>query len=402
MADTNPKNKLHFATKAIHASRKPANQHGCVNNGIYQSSTIVFNTYDEFTYADSIYYNKNRTVPDVQSYGRDGIHTMVECEKALAQMYGMNFAKVTSCGYTAVTVAINAFSKAGGHILITDGAYGPSRFFVEKTLARYGVESTFYDPHLPAEEIEKLIKPNTTLIYIESPSSLTFEVQDIAGIANIGKKHKIPVVADNTFFTSYYCNPFNLGVDVVVDSCTKFVSGHSDIMMGSVISTEQYAYDIFNSYRELGVNTTGMNAYYAMRGLRTMKTRIEAHTKGVDAVISEIKKHQKITKILHPSQEDNVGYKYYKNQYTGYTSLFTAVLDQKYNDESLAKFFNNLKLFSMGYSWGGYESLVTRVPDLAKIRKSYPYGENTAVRFYIGLEEPEDLSADIISSLNLL
>lgn len=394
--------ELHFATKAIHAQREPSKQYGCVNNGTYQSSTIVFSTYEDFIYADSIYYNKNRTVPDVQSYGRDGTHTMIECETAIAQMYNASFAKVTSCGYTAVTVAINAFAKAGGHILISDGVYGPTRFFVEKTLLKYGVEHTFYDPASSIEDLEKLIKPNTLLIYAESPSSLTFEVQDIAGIAKLGKKHNIPTALDNTFFSSYYCNPFQYGIDVVIESCTKFIGGHSDIMMGCVLSTERFAYDIFNSYRELGVNTTGMNAYYGMRGLRTMKARLDVHIKNVDAVIDAIKNHKKITKILHPSQSGNPGYEFCKTQCTGYTSLFAVILDKEYQDSELGKFFNNLKLFSMGYSWGGYESLAIKLPDLPKIRKFYKHGSNTAVRFYIGLEDSEDLANDIISSLNLL
>ena len=396
------KKNLSFSTKAIHAQRNPKEQYGCVNNGIFQSSTVVFNTYEDFLYADGIYYNKNREIPNVQSYGRDGIETTLQCEKALAKMYEMEFAKVTSCGYTAVTVAINAFAKAGGHILISDGVYGPTRFFVEKTLARYGVESTFYTPSISANELEKLIKPNTTLIYLESPSSLTFEIQDIAGIAQIARKHKIPTVADNTFFTSYYCNPFKLGIDVVVDSCTKFIGGHSDVMMGSVISTEQYAYDIFSSYRELGVNTTGINAYYAMRGLRTMKTRLDVHQKNVDLIINELQNHKKIAKILHPSQKDNAGYEFFKSQCSGYTSVFSVILDKKYSDKELAKFFNNLELFGIGYSWGGYESLIIKLPDLAKIRKSYKYGESTGIRFYIGLEDPQDLIEDITTSLNLL
>lgn len=394
--------QLHFATKAIHAQRHPAQQHGCVNNGIYQSSTLVFNTYEDFIYADSIYYNNNRTLPDVQSYGRDGVHTTVECERAIAEMYNASFAKVTSSGYSAVTVAINAFAKSGGHILISDGVYGPTRFFVEKTLAKYGVKHTFYDPTSSVKELEKLIKSNTVTIYIENPSSLTFEVQDIIGIAKLAKKYNIPTILDNTFFTSYYCNPFNYGIDVVIESCTKFINGHSDIMMGSVISTEQFAYDIFNSYRELGVNATGMNAYYAMRGLRTMKVRLDAHMKNVDAVIHAITGHKKITKILHPSQKDNTGYKFYTKQCSGHTSMFTAILDKEYTNEELAKFFNRFTLYSMGYSWGGYESLIIKVPNLTKIRKSYKYGNNTAIRIYIGLEDSKDLIDDLLASLNIL
>lgn len=393
---------LQFATKAIHVQREPKNQYGCVNNGIYQSSTVVFNSYEDFLYADGIYYNKERQVPGVQTYGRDGIATTLQCEKALAEMYEMKNAKVTSCGYTAVTVAINAFAKAGGHVLMTDGAYGPSRFFVEKTLAKYGVECSFFKPDINANELESLIKPNTVLIYLENPSSLTFEMQDLEGIAKIAKKHNVPTAIDNTFFTSHYCNPFKFGIDVVIESCTKFISGHSDVMMGVVISTEKYAYDIFNSYRELGVNTTGMNAYYMMRGLRTMKTRLDAQEKTLEYVINKLQGHKKITKILHPTQKENAGYEFFKAQCTGATSVFTIILDKKYTDAELSKFFNRFEVFSMGYSWGGYESLTVKLPDLANIRKSYSYGENTAVRFYLGLEDKQDLADDILTSLNLL
>ena len=393
-----------FATKAVHVARDPKKQHGCVNNGIFQSSTLVFDTYEDFIFADRIYYNKEKLNVRQRTYGRNGTETIFDCEEAIAELYGANYAKMTSCGYSAILVALNAFCYAGAHVLMSDGVYGPTRSLLQKTLARYGVEYTFYHPTISIKELEDLIKPNTKVIYMESPSSLTFEVQDIASITKLAKKHSINTILDNTFFTSYYFKPFKYGVDVVVEACTKYFSGHSDIMAGVVVFNENFSNKIITSYREIGANTTAINAYYVLRGIRTLKVRLDAHKIAVDEVIEAIKSHKRVTNVLHPSQKTTPGHEFFKKQCTGYTSLFSIVLDKNYSHEVMSKFFNRFQYFAIGYSWGGYESLVIQFPDdLAKMRISSLIGsENTCVRVYIGLEDTKDLIQDLKTSLDLL
>ena len=393
-----------FSTKAIHLERNTKKQYGAVNNGIFQTSTIVFETYEDFLKADRVYYNKSKLNPQQNTYGRNGTQTVFECERAIASLYNADFCKMTSCGYTACTTAINAFSKAGSHILISDGTYGPTRSFVAKTLKKYGVESTFYNPTISPSELENLIQPNTSVIYMESPSSLTFELQDIKGICEIAKKHKIPTILDNTFFTAYHCQPFELGVDVVVEACTKFMSGHSDSMAGAVVFNSKIASEILSSYREIGANTTGIVAYNILRGIRTLKPRLEVHTKTVNEVIEVIKSHKAIEEIRHPSQKTCPGFEQTTGQFSGYTSLFSIVFKKQYSETTMSKFFNRMENFAMGYSWGGYESLVIQFPEgIEKMREHYSINpEKTCIRAYLGLEDSADLIADLVESLDLL
>ncbi len=399
------KNKQAFATHAIHTVRDTKKQNGCVNNGIFQTSTIIFDTYEEFMFVDKIYSGSAKMNPRQKTYGRNGTDTIFDCQEAIASLYdGSFYSKMTSCGYSAIVVALNAFCRTGSHILASDGVYGPTRSFIAKTLARYGVEHTFYSPSASSEEIEKLIKPNTNVIYLESPSSLTFETQDIASIATLAKKHNIRTILDNTFYTAYNLNPFEYGIDVVVEACTKYLTGHSDIMAGVITFNEECANAISGSTREIGANTTAMNAYYILRGIRTLKTRLDAHQKAVDEVITNIKTHPRIKQILHPSQQSTPGYKFYKSQCKGYGSLFSIILDKKYPDDQMGKFFNALELCAMGYSWGGYESLAIPFPQNLQQSRSFPLisGENTGVRCYVGLEDANDISQDLLSSLDLL
>lgn len=393
-----------FATKVVHTVRNPKKQNGCVNNGIFQSSTLVFDSYEDFIYADSIYNGSVKMNPRQKTYGRNGTETVFDCQEAIANLYGAYYSKMTSSGYSAILVAVNTFCSAGSHILASDGIYGPTRNLITNTLKRYGVEHTFFPPSASAEEVEKLIKPNTTVIYLESPSSLTFEIQDISGITKVAKKHNVRTILDNTFFTAYYFDPFKHGIDVVVEACTKYLSGHSDTMAGVVVFNEECSGAIAKSTREIGANLSPMSAYYILRGIRTLKVRLDAHKKTVDEVIAGVKTHKRVKQILHPSQQNLPGYNFYKKQATGYTSLFSIVLDAHYPQEKLSKFFNRMQFFAMGYSWGGYESLAIPFPQNLQNSRSFPLisGKNTVVRVYVGFEDAKDLIDDLMKSLDTL
>ena len=393
-----------FGTKTVHIARNPSKQNGCVNNGIFQSSTLIFDTYEDFIFADRTYYGGQKMSPRQKTYGRNGTETVFDCQEAIAGLYNAYYSKMTSCGYSAILVALNAFAKSGCHILVSDGVYGPTRTLIANTLGKYGVEHTFFKPDATPQEIEKLIRPNTNVIYLESPSSSTFEIQDLSGIAKLAKSKNITTIIDNTFFTSYYCNPFEYGIDVVVEACTKYLSGHSDVMAGVVVFQKETADAVAKSTREIGANTTPMNAYYILRGMRTLKTRLEAHEKAVVSVIEAIKNHPAIAQILHPSQTTTGGYANFTKHCSGFTSLFGIVFKKIHSHEELSKFFNRLEYFGMGYSWGGYESLAIPLPQNIEESRTFttPLHGKSGIRIYIGLENTEDLIYDLKSSLDLL
>lgn len=392
-------------TDIIHSVRDTKKQKGMVNNPIYQSSTVVFDSYEDFKHADNIYYNTSKPNPRELTYGRNGTETIFDCEELIAKIEGGDFCKVTSCGYSAIVVAINAFVANGDHILISDGVYGPTRKYADKVLSKFGVQVEYYDPCATYEQIKSQIKSNTKVIFCESPSSLTFEVQDIPAISRAAHESDITVILDNTWATPLYFRGFDKGADIVIESCTKYISGHSDFMMGAITFRERHFNAIMASFRLIGANTTPINAYYAMRGLRTMAARLAQHGASVTRVINGLANHPKISQILHPTQKNCNGHEIFKRDFLGHTALFSICLDKKYPTESLSRFFNNLKYFGMGYSWGGYESLIIEFPETMQAIRTATnrlYNEKTAIRIYIGLENPNDLLNDLLHCLALL
>jgi cystathionine beta-lyase len=366
-----------------------------VNPPIYQSSTIVFPTYKDFLYGEQGYANNDMVKPYELKYGHYGTQSNFAIEKAIADLEEGYNTFVTSSGKAAVYMAIMAFVSSGDHMLMVDNAYSPTRSFCNNFINKFGVEVTFYDPYL-TEDIEKLIKPNTKVIFMESPGSLSSEIQDVAAICKVAKKHGITTIIDNSWASGVYFKPLKHGVDVSLMAVTKYINGHSDILMGAVTVQEKHFKTMYNSFRHLGVVAAPFNCYLAQRGFRTVKVRMDQSARTALEVASWLEKRPEVVKVLYPALPSSKDHALWKRDFTGAASVFSFVLDKKYSPESMSAMLDNIHHFSMGYSWGGYESLILPI-NIAKARSatSWPYGDNTTFRISIGLEDAIDLKQDL-------
>jgi len=394
--------KYHESTKIIHAGRNPKEQGWMVNPPIYQTSTIVFPTYKDFMYAERGYSNNDLVQPYELKYGRYGTQTNFALEQAIAEIEGGYNTFVTSSGAAAINTALIAFLKQGDHMLMVDSVYSPTRGFADKFLKKLGIETTYFDPHI-GEDISKLIKKNTKVIFMESPASLTFEIQDVPLICKIAKKHNITTILDNSWASGLYFKSFDHGVDVSVMALTKYINGHSDIMMGSITIQEKHFRLMYEAFRYMASTASPYSSYMVQRGLRTSKIRMDHCFKSALKVAKWLENRPEVETILYPALESDPNHAIWKRDFTGSAGLFSVILDKKYSNESMARMLDKLNLYCMGYSWGGYESLIMPF-DATNIRTvtKYPYSNKTTVRINIGLEDPEDLINDLELGLKRL
>jgi cystathionine beta-lyase len=284
---------------------------------------------------------------------------------------------------------------------MVDNVYGPARRLCENELKKFGIETTYYDPNIGAG-IASLIKSNTRVIYVESPGSLTFEVQDVPAIVKAAHAKGVTVIADDTWATQMFSKAFEMGVDVSVHSATKYVSGHSDLIMG-IISCQEKDYEpILRTYRDTGACASADNAYLALRGLRTMGVRLKQHQESALIIAQWLRDHKEVEEVLYPALPGAPGHDLWKRDFTGACGLFAFVLKEKPSHEALAAMLDNMELFGMGYSWGGYESLITPV-SLKSVRTAtkLPY-TGQLIRVHIGLEHVDDLIHDLDEGLKRL
>jgi cystathionine beta-lyase len=380
--DESSKGAARPETKVVHLGRDPFAHHGFVNPPVYRGSTVLYETLDAL---------KSRKQP--YTYGRRATPTTHALEEAITDLEGGATTILTSSGLGAVSTALLAFVSAGDHILITDSAYQPGRAFADRMLKRLGVEITYYDPHAGAG-ITELFRPNTRLVLVESPGSQTFEMQDIPAIAAAARERDIWVLADNTWATPLFCKPLALGVDVSIQAATKYIVGHADAMLGAVTGNARAARHLEHAKEALGTCPGSEETYLGLRGLRTLDVRLERHQKSALAVAEWLTGRNEVDRVLYPALPTDPGHALWKRDFTGASGLFSVVL-KPVPEKSLAAFLDGLKLFGMGYSWGGYESLV--VPfDPASYRTASKWtGPGPALRFHIGLEAVEDLIRDL-------
>lgn len=386
---------MHEATRIIHAGRNPKEQGQMVNPPIYQTSTIVFPTLKDLIYAERGYSNNDLVEPYELKYGRYGTQTNFALEKAIAEIDGGYNSFVTSSGAAAINTALMAFLKQGDHMLLVDSVYSPTRGFADKFLKKLGIETTYYNP-LIGEDIKKLIKKNTKVIFLESPGSLSFEVQDVAAICKVAKKHGVVTIIDNSWASGIYFKPLEHGADVVVTALTKYLNGHSDVMMGAITVQEKHFRVMYEAFRYMAVTAAPFSSYMVQRGLRTTKVRMDHCFKSALEIAQWLENRPEVSKILYPALESDAGHKLWKRDFTGAAGLFTIILDRKYSNESLARMLDKLHYYSMGYSWGGYESLILPVdPNSVRSATKWPYSNKTCLRINVGLEDVEDLKEDL-------
>ncbi len=357
---------------------------GAVNPPVYHASTVVFDSLAELRAA----WPKRADAP---YYGRYGMPTAFALRAALTELEGGFDTMLFPSGLAAVTQTMLAFISAGDHVLMTDSAYGPTRRFCTDSLKRLGVETTFYDPLIGAE-IADLMRENTSLVFLESPGSLTFEVQDVPAIAAAAREHGAVSVIDNTWATPYFFRPLDHGVDVAIEAATKFIVGHSDAMLGTATANEAAWPRLKRTAFRLGQCAGPDDVYLALRGLRTLGVRLERHQRNGLAVARWLAARPEVARVLHPALESDPGHGLWQRDFDGAPGVFGVALKQG-DEQAVAALIDGLELFGIGYSWGGFESLI--VPG-EPIRTARPYeGPGPLLRLHIGLEDPDDLIADL-------
>lgn len=384
MTETTPEDRtrLKNRTKLVHAGRRPSDQHGFVNTPIYRGSTVLYPTFED------IRAHKARF-----TYGTKGTPTTEALESAWTELSGAAGTVLAPSGLAAVTLALFAAVKAGDHILVTDSVYGPTRLFCGTVLARMGVETTYYDPLIGAS-IEALIRPNTSVIFLEAPGSQSFELQDVPAIAAAAQARGICAILDNTWATPLFFPPHARGMDMAIEAGTKYLSGHSDLLLGLVSANARWFPRLRATYDAFAMCPGPEDVFLALRGLRTLDLRLrEAERQGLD-LARWLAARPEVVQVLHPALPSCPGHALWKRDFLGSSGLFSALL-APCSDAALAAMLDGLKLFGMGYSWGGFESLV--IPfDCRSYRSATVWSPpGPALRFSVGLEDIEDLKDDL-------
>jgi cysteine-S-conjugate beta-lyase len=377
------------ATQLAHLGRQPDDQHGFVNTPIYRGSTVLFPTLDALTA-----YNQEYT------YGRRGTPTVRRLEEALTELEGGARTVITPSGYSAITTALLAFAEAGDHILVSDSVYQPTRKFCDDALSHFGVIIEYYDPLMGAE-IARLFRPNTRLVMTESPGSQTMEVQDIPAIAGAAREHGLWVLNDNTWATPLYFQPLAHGVDVSIQSGTKYLTGHSDTMLGAITANARAASRIVRMHGTLGLCGGPEDCFLALRGLRSLGVRLERHWKSGLEMAEWLAARPEVTQVLHPALPGAPGHELWRRDFTGASGLFSVIL-KPVKRKALAAMLDGLTLFGMGFSWGGFESLVIPFDPSDYRTATKPKIEGQALRLHIGVEDTEDLKADLAAGFERL
>lgn len=371
-----------------HLGRNPAISGRAVNLPIYQSSTMLFDSLAEFERAREERYEQG-----VLYYGRYGNPASFELETMMAKLEGGDGCISLSSGLTAVTVAIMAAAKAGSHILVADNVYGPTRMFCDNVLTRYGVEVGYFDPMIGAG-IEALMLDNTSAVIFEAPGSATFEVPDIPSISQAARVRGALSVLDATWATPVFCQPLGLGVDVVVHSGSKYISGHADAMIGFIVCKSAHYQEMRKMALAFGDRAGANDVFLALRGLRTLEMRMRCHHESGLKIAAWLAEQPFVAQILHPAFEDCPGHEFWRRDFTGAGGLFSVVL-RPVDENRVRSFIDGLTMFSVGLSWGGFESLALPVkPSPLRTATEWP-DSGPLVRFNIGHEDSDSLIEDL-------
>ncbi len=377
-------------TRITHAGRHPRDYKGAVNPPAYRVSTVVHPHIEDF--------EERR---GEMLYGRFGTPTTRAVTETVSDLEGAKESFVCSSGLNAITAAILAYAKPGGHFLVSDSAYWPVRKFCDGMLARLGVETEYFDPHVDGDGLTDLIRPETFMVWLESPGSLTFEIQDVPALTAAAKAKGVVTALDNTWGASHFFLPLSHGVDISVLAGTKYHVGHSDAMMGILACAEGAVEPVRQSVTQLGVTCGSEEAYLTHRGLRTLGVRLDRHHKNGIEVARWLEGRPEVSRVLHPALESHPDHALWQRDFTGACGLFGAVVKAP-SKEKLVAMIDGLELFGIGASWGGYESLIlTAYPERIRTATSWQ-ADGFLIRLHIGLEDPKDLIADLEAGLKRL
>ena len=395
MKDSKNPNSPADATRAITKGRTSAEHHGAVNTPVYHASTILHPDVESFEHRHDPSTDRRKVI-----YGLLGTPTTFDLEEVLADLEGGHDAVLVPSGLAAISVALLSFLRPGDHVLVADTVYPPTRSFCDQYLAGLDVTVDYYDP-LVGAGVESLIQPRTRVIFMESPGSFTFEVQDIPAITEVARRHGITTILDNTWSTPVFFKSFSHGVDVSVHAATKYLSGHSDVVMGAVICAEHAWEQVRRTHRHLGQSVGPDDAYVTLRSVRNLSTRLNAHHKQGLALAEWLSQRDEVATVLHPGLADHAGHAIWKRDFLGASGLFSIVLHPRSRDAVL-DMVNGMTLFRIGASWGGFESLMIPVyPEQYRSATAWD-ASGATLRIHAGLEDLDDLITDLEAGFDRL
>ena len=375
-------------TKLTRLGRTPANEPKTVNVPLHRASTVLFDSLAHMRATQNA-WEADEQVP---TYGVFNMPQELALANAAAELEGGYRAATFPSGLAAVAGALLACVKVGDHVLMTDSGYAPGRHFAEFFLARFGVVIEFYDPLIGAG-IEVSMKPNTKVVYTESPGSHTFEVQDIPAIVKVAHAHGALVIMDNAWATGYFFNAFEHGVDMVVQPATKYYAAHSDVLIGLVIASKETWPLLRNAAIDLGQRASPDDCFLALRGMRTLGVRMKQHEASTLPIAQWLAARPEVARVLYPALPGDPGYALWKRDFTGASGLFSVEL-KPCSRTQLAAMLDHYEYFGLGYSWGGFESLVAPA-NIGNARSLHPWRGGPLIRYHIGLEDTDDLIRDL-------
>jgi cystathionine beta-lyase len=374
------------ATEVAHAGRDPRRYLGAVNTPVFRASTILLPTMADLERASRGEY------PGL-SYGLHGLPTVTDFQRALAVLEGGHAALAVPSGLTATTLPLLALLKPGDHLLVTDAVYGPTRRFCDNHLRRLGMDVGYYDP-LAGAAIVDAFRPNTKLVFAESPGSLTFEVQDIRAIADAAHERGARVVLDNTWATPLGFRAFDHGVDVSVHAATKYIGGHSDVLLGAIVANADTFPALHRLWTDMGVTPSSDDCFLGLRGLRTLGVRMQRHEASAREIATWLVARPEVREVLYPALPGDRGHALWKRDFRGASGLFGVVL-QPVDGAAIGRMLDGMRIFGMGWSWGGFESLLIPTwPERARTVTRWSPG-GPSLRVHVGLEDPQDLIEDL-------
>jgi cysteine-S-conjugate beta-lyase len=385
-----------------HTSQDKTNR--SANPAVVRASTILFDSMQELVAHEKKILNGKKITH--YSYGRYGSQTTIELENIIKELEQAYHVFLTGTGFGGISLALMSLCRPGDEILVSDNVYGPTREITGGLLREFDIDAKFYNPE-SFEDLKNKVTKKTKMILVENPGSNTFEFQDLAKIVKFAKNKKIITLLDNTWGTALYLKPLKIGFDISFCSATKYLSGHSDAMGGTLSVNKKVFKKIMTFYKLSGYRMSADEAYLIIRGLRTLDVRLKLHEENTKKIINFLNRQKKIKEILYPHKPSSKNYKLWKKYYSGASGLLSIVIKSK-NKSSVVKFVNSLELFGIGYSWGGFESLallqeLRKSTEYTKGRKYYRFNKDEhIVRLHIGLEDPNDLINDLKKSLKFI
>jgi cysteine-S-conjugate beta-lyase len=379
-----PDGRLRPATRLVTEGRDPFAHSGFVNPPVYHASTVLYRNAEDLVAHRAPY-----------QYGRRGTPTSEALEQALKAIEGPQCAgaALLPSGLAAISTALLSVLRSGDHVLVTDSAYRPTRTFCDGVLQRFGIEPSYYDPLIGAE-ISHCFRPHTRAVFVEAPGSQSFEMQDVPAIAAAAHERGAVVLMDNTWATPLYFAALSKGVDLSIQAGTKYIGGHSDLMLGTVSATAEYWPPLKETVNTMGLCVGPDDIYLGLRGLRTLGVRLARHEQSALTVARWLRSRPEVRRVLHPALEDDPGHSIWRRDFSGSSGLFSIVLEP-ISEPAVHAFLNALRLFGLGFSWGGYESLVI-VFDCSGYRTATTWAPGgPTLRFHVGLEDTSDLIADL-------